>query len=84
VGAHAWLVSDRALSARDKALVVCGVATAVQCPYCPRFHTEARMGRDWFAEVRLYASRQCKNGKEAGIIAETQTRKMATQTVVQI
>ena len=32
-GRIAWLLSDSALSARDKALVSFGAATAIHCPY---------------------------------------------------
>jgi len=32
-GLIAWLLSDSALSARDKALVAFGAAEAVHCPY---------------------------------------------------
>ena len=32
-GLIAWLLSDTALSARDKALVAYGAAAAVHCPY---------------------------------------------------
>lgn len=32
-GLIAWVLSDTALSARDKALVAFGAATAVHCPY---------------------------------------------------
>src|SRR5437867_2269087 len=32
-GLIAWLLSDSALSSRDKALVAFGAATAVHCPY---------------------------------------------------
>ena len=32
-GLIAWLLSDSALSSRDKALVAYGAASAVHCPY---------------------------------------------------
>ena len=32
-GLIAWILSDTALSARDKALVAFGAAEAVHCPY---------------------------------------------------
>ncbi len=32
-GRVAWLLNDSALSARDKALVSFGAATAIHCPY---------------------------------------------------
>jgi AhpD family alkylhydroperoxidase len=57
---HAWVCSDTALSAREKALIALGAAAAIQCQYRTPFHT---------AQLKLFGL-DTEQIKEAGWVAQ--------------